>query len=774
MHRFDHLLEPGRLLSGPLVGALLRDHLAISELETGQRLGPFRIVRELGRGGMGIVYLALRDDGSFEQEVAIKWLPVGRGSPRADAQFRHERQMLAALNHPHIARIIDGGASPDGHLWFAMEHVDGPPIDEYVDRLGLDWRQRVRLLLPILDAVQFAHARLLVHRDIKPANVLIDTEGRAMLVDFGIAALLTEDTAHPAFTDGFASPEQRAGAAPDITHDVWQLGKLLEAVLDVHPADGRPPRWPADLIAIVKRASENESSRRYGNVAALRADLKRLLSYRPVSARPPGLWHRLGLLCRAHPWGVGSTIAALICLITLSAAFTWRLATQRDAALHARTTAEAVNAFLQDDLLAGADPLQGGSGSITMATLAERAVERAESRLRSLPEVAARVELGLGRTLGGIGHLKTAGHAFDLAIGHLTRLYGEGDERVLRARLQREQYAVDRDQLARAEVRLDRLRSQALAALGNGNPLLIEIAAQQARAAQLRGDFADCIARYRAVLPRLDRIDAVPRADSYMNLSICEARLNQGAAALAHGKLAVAISTENLGPDHPYTLESAMAVETALMSLGRYVAAVQQLQPLLNQLDARYGLDHPVTINAAHDLGYALTCDQRPRAGAHWLEQASELRARVLGPQHPWTAMSQSVLGMALLQSGQLEQAERTLAAARQALGTSAATAPFVNAVLLQNEADLALAQHQPARALSLYDETLAVAHSLYAADHPRLAVIEIGRGLALVDSGQRAQGTALLRSALTRLGTRPDCRAAQRARAQQLLTTAD
>ena len=171
-----------------------------------------------------------------------------------------------------------------------MEHVAGIPIDQHVGNAGLDWRQCVQLLLPVIDAVQFAHAHLLVHRDIKPDNVLVDTDGRAMLVDFGVAALLSEVDARTAFTEGFASPEQRVGAPPDIRADVWQLGRLLQAIVNVTNHRQANATIPEDLHAIIAHATHATPDKRYPTAAALQTDLKRLLAHRPVSVRRPGLW----------------------------------------------------------------------------------------------------------------------------------------------------------------------------------------------------------------------------------------------------------------------------------------------------------------------------------------------------------------------------------------------------------------------------------------------------------------------------------------------------
>lgn len=774
MSRAGDLLEPGRLLGGALVGALLRERLALAELAPGQQLGAFRIERELGRGGMGIVYLATRADGAYEQEVAIKWLPLGGPTTSTTAQFRRERQILAGLRHPHIARLLDGGCSDDGHLWFAMEHVGGLPADRHAAQAKLDWRARVRLLLPVIEAVQFAHAHLLVHRDIKPDNVLVDGDGRAMLVDFGIAALLHELDARAAYTDGYASPEQRAGAPPDIAADVWQIGRLLQAVLAAAAPGHAAPKRPRDLDAILACASHVEPARRYATAQALHADLQRLLAHRPVSARRPNPWHRLALLGQAHPWGtLGSALALLAFAATISG-FMLRLTHQRNVAEHARATAEAVNAFVDEDLLPGADPLQAGSGDVSAAALAERALTRVEPRLHDAPEAAARVELSLGRTLANLGHFQSAGHAFDEAIGHLVALYGANDARVLQARFLREQQLLDPAHLTNAEPRLRALRADVLHQLGPRAELLLDIDSQLAHAANVRDDFSTCVTRYTALLPRLAHADdAVLRADAYMELSLCEARLGEDDMALAHARTSLTLITAAVGPQHPFTYESGLALETALVGLGRYDEAVGVLRQLVAAFEQRYGAGHPVTLTAIHDLGFALTCAGHPGEGARWLERAAQGREQTFGPHHPWYAMSESVLGMALIDTHQLDPAAAALARARDALGTRAENTPYVQAILLENEADLALAQAHAADAATRYTTALAAARKLYPATHPRLAVLQLGRGLALFDAGQTLTGKALLRDALQRLGTRPTCRADQVALARRRLGVA-
>lgn len=255
-------------------------------------IGPYRIVRELGRGGMGAVYLGERTGGDFEQAVAIKLIKRGMDTDAILGRFREERRLQARLNHPNIVRLLDGGATEDGRPYFVMEFVDGQPLDVFC--APLDLRVRLGLFLTVCDAVEFAHRNLILHRDLKAANVLVDREGRPKLLDFGIAKALDSDTGLTqvgwrALTPEVASPEQMAGGALTTASDVYSLGKLLGKLAG--GADG-------DLGLIVARATAAEVEERYATAALLREDLARYLAGEPVLARGGGWAYRAGKFVR--------------------------------------------------------------------------------------------------------------------------------------------------------------------------------------------------------------------------------------------------------------------------------------------------------------------------------------------------------------------------------------------------------------------------------------------------------------------------------------------
>jgi len=338
----------------------------------GTRIGPYRVVREIGHGGMGSVYLAARDDEQYRQQVAIKLIKTGLGRDLMRRRFRTEMQILADLNHPNIARLLDAGETNDQVRYLVLEYVDGSPIHEYCAQHELSTDQRLKLFTTVCAAVQYAHQHLVVHRDIKPGNILVTNEGEPKLVDFGIAKLLQTETApeSPAtvtamhfMTPEYASPEQVRGLSVTTATDVYSLGVVLyelligrspyrlnnrmpheiaKAILDQNPerpsaaigtqeiesnngsdrkvmssAINQPKlrgRLKGDLDNIVLKAMRKEPERRYASVQQLADDIRRHLEGRPVSARPDTLGYRAGKFVRRQKVAV---IAAALILLTL-------------------------------------------------------------------------------------------------------------------------------------------------------------------------------------------------------------------------------------------------------------------------------------------------------------------------------------------------------------------------------------------------------------------------------------------------------------------------
>ncbi len=314
----------------------------------GWRLGPYRTLEVVGQGGMGAVYRAVRDDDEFQQEVAIKLIRRGVNSDYVRSRFLYERQILAFLNHPNIARLLDGGTTEDGLPYFVMEFVEGQAIDEYCRKHSCSLTERLELFLKACTAVEYAHRNLIVHRDLKPTNILITEEGVPKLLDFGIAKLLLPDHPHlapaqtsvmmRALTPDYASPEQIRGEPVTTATDVYSLGVLLYELLTGKKAhrfntntpgeiervvcDVEPPRastlnrqLTGDLDTILAKAMEKDPAQRYPSVEQFSEDIRRYLNGQPVSARSHTMFYRLSKFVRRRKGTVAAAAAVLLTLV---------------------------------------------------------------------------------------------------------------------------------------------------------------------------------------------------------------------------------------------------------------------------------------------------------------------------------------------------------------------------------------------------------------------------------------------------------------------------
>jgi eukaryotic-like serine/threonine-protein kinase len=313
----------------------------------GSRLGSYRVVREIGRGGMGAVYLAVRDDDQFQKNVAIKLVKRGMDTSEVLRRFQHERQILAGLDHAYIARLIDGGTAPDGRPFFVMEYVEGQSIDSYCRDRALPIADRCRLFLKVCEAVSHAHRNLVVHRDLKPGNIFVAPDGTPKLLDFGVAKLLVPD-ADPRLTvtgvqarlitPQYASPEQVMGRPVTTTTDVYSLGSVFYELLtgscaqeldstspeeierviclqEVPPPSATRPGVPADLDNIVMMAMRKDPSRRYQSVDQFADDIRRYLAGRPVLARKDSLTYRAGKFVRRHSLMIAAASIVVVSLV---------------------------------------------------------------------------------------------------------------------------------------------------------------------------------------------------------------------------------------------------------------------------------------------------------------------------------------------------------------------------------------------------------------------------------------------------------------------------
>jgi eukaryotic-like serine/threonine-protein kinase len=436
-------------------------------LEPGTMIGRYVIVSRRARGSMATVFEAERSDGVYRQRVALKVLRRGLDTEDLIQRFVNERQILSSLNHPNIAKLLDGGTTPDGRPYLVMEFVDGRPITAYADAHRLDIRSRLALFLAVADAVHAAHRQLVVHRDIKPSNILVGADGEVKLLDFGIAKLIAEGSEHTSvgvrvLTPEYASPEQLRGETITTATDVYQLGLLLRELLTgVRPVassdpSAEPPVRPSrlalrslpgmpdpearaaarrtipqrlarrlqgDLDLVVAKAVRPEPEERYPSADGLAADVRRHLEGLPVLAHRGSNLYRARKFIGRHRWGVAGASAGLALLLTYASTATVqnrRVAAERDRAAREARKAEEVTEFMVD-LFDSADPNRTGGAAITARELLDDGARQLDDRTVPDPAVRSAMQAAIGRSYFTLGLYEQAEAQLERAVTTLRR-----------------------------------------------------------------------------------------------------------------------------------------------------------------------------------------------------------------------------------------------------------------------------------------------------------------------------------------------------------------
>ena len=418
-----------------------------SATQAGTRIGPYLILREIGHGGMGAVYLAERDDEHYRQQVAIKLIKPGVGGEAVRKRFRNEMQILADLNHPNVARLLDGGETADGVPYLVMEYVEGRPLDAFCEEQQLAIEDRLQLFATVCTAVQYAHQHLVIHRDIKPSNILVTSEGLPKLVDFGIAKLLDQDranvtaTALPFMTPDYASPEQVRGEAVTTATDIYSLGVVLfelltgcrpyrlktgvsheiaRAICDEEPQrpSTRQKRLHSDLDNIVLMAMRKEPQRRYPTAEQFAEDIRRHLRGLPVRARADTFGYRAGKFIRRHKFGVAAAAVITLTLLIGIVATLWQARVARAERARAERRFAEVRQLANAFVFEVHDAVLNLPGSTPARSLI---VQRGLKYLDSLAQDAAG-DRGLQRELaaayeklGAVQYTPSVAHLGDLA-----------------------------------------------------------------------------------------------------------------------------------------------------------------------------------------------------------------------------------------------------------------------------------------------------------------------------------------------------------------------
>ncbi|MEM7582876.1 MAG: serine/threonine-protein kinase [Acidobacteriota bacterium] len=738
--------QADRDLKGAIVGGV---HLL--EDDSIRHLGPYRLLQRIGAGGMGQVYLAERADQEYEQRVAIKLVRAGSDGRGILQRFRRERQILASLQHPNIARLLDGGTAPDGRPYLVMEYIEGQPIDRYCQERRLGLRARLELFQTICRAVQHAHQQLIVHRDLKPGNILITDDGTLKLLDFGIAKILSggqhalldagsEDptTAAQPLTWSYASPEQIQGEPITTATDVYSLGVVLYQLLtgerpydlaDVAPREAlrrlceQPPPAPSarvdgdssngrpgldrrlrgDLDAIALTALHPDRTRRYGSAEQLALDLGRYLTGRPVIAHPDTLAYRSRKFLRRNRLPVAVALA----FATLVLAFAASRSQQAERIARERDKAEEVAGFLVD-LFRISDPRNSRGETLTVREMLDEGAARIPRELGDNALVRADLMHTIGRVYRELGLYDRARPMLEEALAVRRAEHGgrPGGE-----------HGAEHPEIA-----------ESLSALGG--------------LAKAEGDYEGAERQHRRALAILERHGARRpahrRQAAEVRNELALVLRSQGryeeAETLFRQALATYRDPDTADRDASVTTLGNLAL--VLENRQRYDEAEGLMRQALESSRELYGEPHPLVATHLNNLAFL-----RERRGDYdsalpLYRQALAMRRQVLEPHHPEIQQSLNNLGAILSRRGEYAAAEaplrEALELARRYLGNDhPGLAPLLNnlALVLKRQQDTRAAEPLYREALDLRRRHLGERHAAYAASLDNLASLLFSTG---------------------------------------------
>ncbi len=775
-------------LSEPLAGLPLESH-------AGTRLGPYRLERLLGEGGMGQVWLASRADGLYERRVALKLLRPGLASTGLRQRFDRERDILARFAHPFIARLLDAGIARDGQPYLALEYVEGDAITDYCRERALPIPARLDLFRQVCEAVSHAHANLIVHRDLKPSNILVTTEGHVRLLDFGIAKLLDVDalpaeqtrTGVRAFTLHYAAPEQIRGEPVTTMTDVYSLGVVLyelltgskpyrlkrqtdaeweEAILDGEPqrpsqaatradAATTPPYTPAklgrelagDLDNIVLKALAKDPAQRYVSAEAMSQDLLAYLRGRPVLARGQGMGYRARKFVRRHRWGIAAAGATLALLLGALGVVTW----QAQRAERETTRALAMQRFVADLFQdAGTSP----NTPIDLRSLLDMGILRGESSLARQPQARAELYGVVARLKLGLGDYRDADDLLRRQAALLAQLPEAPDSLRLEAAALHGNVHRQLGNLRGCVATMQPLQALAVDEEGRLPSQAATFHAQLGRCHRELGRTATAQQLHQRALQLRRGLGDVPGVvETMLDLSTLESDRGDTRAAIATLDAALAQLRRHAGGHHPLAIDILRARCSLKRAADDVTGAVDDCRASLQLARELRGPRHREAIDANRQLA-ALYVDlgRFSEAETIFLDALGWMRTR-LDPMHPDMARAYNSLAITAWERG---DTARALQYQRRAIEAWRATPhEGQSSGGLFNMAMILASIGENAQALELLDEAGAMRLRQYGATHPLVGDNERLRGEVLDALGRTAEAEAALRNAvrLTRAG---------------------
>ncbi|MGH9674526.1 MAG: tetratricopeptide repeat protein [Bryobacteraceae bacterium] len=713
--------------------------------------GPYRLKNVLGEGGMGVVWLAERED--LGSVVAIKILRDAWMSPARRERFAAEQRTLAKLTHPSIARLYDADTTPDGTPWFAMEYIEGVPLTEYCARKNSSIEERLRLFRSVCDAVRYAHSRAVIHRDLKPSNILVQSGGAMKLLDFGIAKQLDQTdenltrTALRLMTPAYAAPEQLRGEPAGVFTDVYALGVVLfellagrfperGASLDGPQLAGSSRTSRADLDVLCRTAMQEDPERRYASAEALLRDIDHFLAGQPLEARPDSAGYRLGKFLRRNRRSVAAASVLIAAFAGLVIFYTVRLAAARNDALGEAARAQRVLDFTLN-LFTGGDSEAGPARDLRVTTLLDRGVSEARGLDRE-PRIQAEIYETLGQVYQKLGVLDRADELLQSALERRRSLNDGVADGLVKVGLLR----VDQAKLEEAERLVRQGLEMSRRSLPTGHPAIAAATHALGKVLEERGSYDQAI----QVLNEAVRLRSQPDGDerelaaSLLALSNSHFYAGQYDQSEALNHRLLGMHRRLYGEKHPLVAADLINLGAVQQQRGNFANAESFHRQALEITRAFFGEDHHRTASNLTLIARAILYQKRHDEAVELLQRAVAIQERVFGKVHPRVASAVNEMGNVAYMRTRYDEAEasfrRVVDIYRRVYGAK----HYLIGVGQANVASALMARKENARAESLFREALAMYAQTLAPDHVNVGITRIKLGRSLLRQGRHTE----------------------------------
>jgi len=774
---------------------VVSDTAAMTTVGTAGAFGPYRVIRQLGAGGMGVVYLGERKD--VGQLVAIKVLRDLWVSPAGRVRFAGEQRALARLNHPAIAKLHDADALPDGTPWFAMEYVEGVSLTQYCREQRLDLRERLRLFRDVCDAVLHAHQHLVIHRDLKPSNILVNPSGAVKLLDFGIAKQL-ETLDVPAdrtstllrlMTPNYAAPEQLAYGDVGIPSDIYSLGVILYELLTgrlpfdfsaMSPleaqtaAEQREPAKPSlaaregpsatltgkagwdDLDVLCLTAMHKDPQRRYRSVEALLRDLAHFDHGEPLEARPDSLRYRTGKFVRRNARPLAATAAIVVAASSLTAFYTVGLNRANAAAREEAARTARIQQFMLNLFDAG-ETDAAPANDLRVITLVDRGVQEARG-LDGEPAIQAALYQTLGSLYQRLGNYDRADSLLQSALDGRRRLSGSDDRDSLDSLVALGLLRIDQAKLDDAEQLATQALDTARRTLPANDRLVARATAALGKVLEERGNYDRAIPQLTEAVRLYSASDDTPQELSAVLSELADAQFYAGRleASEALNKRALDLDRRIHGPLHPNVGDDLLNLGAIASNREQYEDATRYYREALDIMQGWYGEKHPQTASAQTILAQGLTFLGRYDEAAPLFTRALDTQESVYGPVNRHVSFVLNELGQLELRRNNLDAAEQALARALAINRELYGSQHFRVANSVGNLGGVYFARNQFPRAEKLLREAVDVFTATLTADHVNTAIAEIKLGRVLSREHRYREAEDYLRRGLAVVQKQP------------------